>query len=389
MTVRVDLSGVLLFLGVALLPVYVFGSGGIQPAHAVLTAFIGSALMSYGFKIKVWAALLGAMFVHSAFVEGVYSIRGGDPWLLINSVYFLYNFLLSVAVYEFVRRNGLGAIKSGLMIAAIVAVGTVVLSGVDLREMADTGRATGTFNNPNQLGYFSVCLLSLTYLLYRHGELSYRFAVLLFLASLFLSIASLSKAAMVANFAVIFLALKPLTSRSTLVLWAGLTAVAMAVVFWMASEGFFDDYLFMQRLANMAYESDSSLASRGYLAFLEGNTLQFLVGLGSARVDEIVGHEVHSTLGAVFNVYGALGLLLFGGSFAIWAVSAWRHYGLLGLVCIVGPAMLYGLTHNGTRFTIFWLLVAVSFASMAQGEVWSRARLQNGSRSCDASSVTL
>ena len=360
--VRLDLSGVLLFLGVALLPLYVFGSGGIQPAHAVLTAFIGVALMSYGFNTKVWAVLLGAMFVHSVFVEGVYSIRGGDPWLIINSVYFLYNFLLSVAVYEFVRRNGLGAIKSGLMIAAIVAVGTVVLSGVDLREISETGRAMGTFNNPNQLGYFSVCLLSLTYLLYWHGELSYRLAVVLFLASLFLAIASLSKAAMVANFAVIFLALKPMASRSTLAPWAALTAMSIAVMFWMASRGFFDDYLFMHRLVNMAYESDSSLASRGYLAFLEGNTMQFLVGLGSARVDEIVGHEVHSTLGSIFNTYGILGFALFGGALLIWGIRLWGAYRLMGLICLAGPALLYGITHNGIRFTIFWLLFSASLA---------------------------
>jgi hypothetical protein len=253
---------------------------------------------------------------------------------------------------------------------------TVWISGVDLREFTEIGRSTGTFNNPNQLGYFSVCLLSLTYLLYRHGELSYRLATLIFIASLFLAIASLSKAAMVANFAVIFLALKPSGSRVAVALWAGLVPIGLSLAWWLLSTGAMDDYLFKQRLASMAYEADSSLQSRGYLAFLQGDASQLLLGLGTTEVIKIVGHEVHSTLGSILNSYGLLGLMIFGGAMLIWARDLWRAYGLVGLVCIAGPAMLYGITHNGVRFTIFWLLFASSLA-MARRE---GAQLANSSR---------
>src|SRR5690606_1287440 len=71
------------------------------------------------------------------------------------------------------------------------------------------GRAVGTFNNPNQLGYFSVCILSLAYLLYRDEYLSYFAAFVVFVIAIFLSITSLSKAAMIANFIVAFMVLKP------------------------------------------------------------------------------------------------------------------------------------------------------------------------------------
>ena len=77
---------------------------------------------------------------------------------------------------------------------------------------------------------------------------------------------------------------------------------------------------------------------------------------------DIVGHEVHSTLGSVINNYGFLGLILFSAVLAIWAFRLWQSYGAVGMISIAGPAMLYGITHNGIRFTIFWLLFAASMA---------------------------
>src|SRR5690606_15914645 len=123
-------------------------------------------------------------------------------------VFFLYNFFLVSAIYSYCCRYGLSALSLGLIIAAFIAIFSVSLGGVSLQD-SSAGRAAGSFNNPNQLGYFSVCLLSLTYLIYRCNYFRYPTAVGLFCVSAFLSVVSLSKAAMVANFIVIFLALKP------------------------------------------------------------------------------------------------------------------------------------------------------------------------------------
>ena len=87
-----------------------------------------------------------------------------------------------------------------------------------------------------------------------------------------------------------------------------------------------------------------------------------LFGLGSQNAREIIGHEVHSTLGSVLNNYGLIGLTLFGTVIFSWAKRIWNAHGFIGLICMVGPPMLYGITHNGTRFTFFWLLFAASLA---------------------------
>lgn len=352
-----------------MLPVYVFGSGGMQPAHMVLACFAGLTLLTRGIPVTHWSLSLLAIFLYSFAVESIYVIAGENPKTLINSIFFLYNFLLVCAVYQHVRHGGLAALVPGILIAAAIVLVTILITGVDLREMAETGRSTGTFNNPNQLGYFSVCLLSLGYLFYRHGMVSYWLAAGVFAVSLFLAISSLSKAAMIANFVVLMLALKPASSRNTLMVWSLGMLVGGALLFQMFLNGAFDEFLFMERLANMANENDGSLEARGYFALLEGNMLQMLFGLGAQGVDEIVGHEVHSTLGSVVNNYGPIGLLFFSIALVVWALRLWHAYGFVGLFCLAAPAILYGITHNGVRFTIFWLLFAASMAMARNSEI--------------------
>ena len=361
----------LLSLSVGLLPVYVFSSGGIQPAHALFAVFFTISLIHRGFPSESWVFLLAGVAFYSFLVESFYVVTGAKVTSLMASVFYFYNFFLVSAIYSYGVRYGISAIKPGVIVACVIAVITIGVAGVSLQE-GGQGRSTGTFNNPNQLGYFSVCILSLTYLLYRHGHLKYIVAAGMFAVAIFLSIASLSKAAMIANFLVVFLALKPvrrdgesrskLLTISFLVFWISLVVLGLSFIVSSYLDGSFDDYIFVQRLQNIAHEDDSSLYSRGYLGFLEGNAIQIFLGLGTKGVAGIVGHEVHSTLASVMNNYGFVGFLMFTGVLVAWALKLWRAYGFIGMACLAGPAMLYGITHNGTRFTAFWVLFAASMA---------------------------
>ncbi|WP_417539697.1 O-antigen ligase family protein [Marinobacter sp.] len=365
------LEGFLFALGVALLPIYVFKSGGVQPSHMVLALFALIALCRWGLPSEVWVFCLAGVSFYSFFLEGFYVTTGAKATSLMASVFFFYNLFLASAVYSFSRRYGLSAFTPGVFVACAIAIVAVSVGGISLQE-AGQGRATGAFNNPNQLGYFSVCMLSLTYLLYSQGHLKYLVAVGMFSVAVFLSVASLSKAAMIANFVVVFLALKPVRKKRAFksklltigipVFW--LSVVFLGIIFIATSylQGSLDDYLFVKRLQGMSQEADSSLASRGYFAFLEGTTIQFFLGLGTEGVADIVGHEVHSTLASVLNNYGVIGFILFSGVLVTWALKLWRAVGFIPMACLTGPAMLYGITHNGTRFTAFWILFATSMA---------------------------
>ena len=368
-----NLNDALLILGTSLLPVYVFASGSMQPAHIILAAFSGLALLNHGVIKSAWGLLFLTVSSYSLVIESFYILVGGNVRFILNSAFLFYNLLIVCAIFQHVKYNGIEAIVAGVTNAAVLALITVSLGGVDFVQLGESGRSTGSFNNPNQLGFFSVCLLSLSYLFYRNASIGYVQAAFFFLLSSFLSIVSLSKAAVISNFLVIFFVFRPVNlgyrdnKRSILrsvVFHMGLVLL-MAGIFLLlfAIKAFaFEELLIVDRLVNMSQEQDSSFEARGYMTILNGNDGEILFGLGAETVRNLLGHEVHSTLGSALNEYGLVGFCLFASLLAIWGRSVWKVYGFVGLLCIVGPSMLYGLTHNGIRFTIFWILFASSMA---------------------------
>ena len=50
-------------------------------------------------------------------------------------------------------------------------------------------------------------------------------------------------------------------------------------------------------------------------------------------------------------------ILIFLGIF----VTGWS-FGFIGIFLINLPPMLYGITHNGIRFTIFWILISLTLS---------------------------
>lgn len=361
----------LLAIAISIFPIYVFQSGGVQPAHVIFLLFSFVFLLRFGFFCRGWVVCFIFFVFYVFFVESVYVSLGAHIVSLMNALYFLFNFIIVVSVYGFCFRRGPIGLKSGLLIAVGIEVVSVALSSVSLLD-ASSGRSVGTFNNPNQLGYFSVCVLSFSYLLYLHNKISYLLFLFFLFSSVFLSIASLSKAAMLANFFVVAFVLRPVNPGSSanylmwkiysIMFWVFLLFGMTALFYWAYLSGYWDMLVFVKRISELGTESDSSLSSRGYFAFLDGNFFQIIFGLGEGYVQEIVGHEVHSTMASVFNKYGVFGFVVFLCIFLFWLVKLFRVYGFGKACCLGGPILLYGITHNGTRFTIFWVLFAASLA---------------------------
>ncbi len=350
----------LLFLGVGLLPIYIYGSGNLQPTHAILLVFSLSAMLTHGFTPEKWNVAMMVLALYALIIEAAYSLGGGNPASMLNAVFFLYNFILAYGVWQFCRFNGVKMVAWGLVGAAVLGLMSIGFFGVDI-VVRDYGiRETGGFNNPNQLGYFAVCLLSMSYLFSVRGLYSRAVTYLMYGISITLAIASLSKAAMVATFVVLFLASNPKMTRQFILPWTIAILLGLTVVTYMVTSGSMDDYLFAQRLSGMTEEKDSSLESRGYFAFLQASPFAAIVGLGTDQVVDILKHEVHSTIASVFNVLGFIGGGLFMTVLFLWAKHVYRSFGFVGVICVVGPPMIYGITHNGSRFAIFWILVAVS-----------------------------
>lgn len=355
---------IILFLGFALTPLYTGASGGIQPAHAILSLFILTQLNNIIIVFAKEKAIATSLFIFITWVifrEGISTIHTSDLRNFLPAIYWAYNFLLFCALFSFVKSNDAGkAIEYGLYASCLVALLGVLLIGYSLTVSEDGSRAVGTFNNPNQLGYFSVCLTSI-FLLFKATNRASNLTILLGLTiCIFLSIASLSKAAMISVFAAAFLSTLPkrLNLRSFLVSIVLLIGI-VAVVAKLMNTNDPEEIRFISRLAQIGEDHDDSLSARGYFAFLESTTTETIFGLGSAKSTEIIGHEVHSTLFSVFNNYGVFGFSFFIGFLCLIAFRLYKSFGALYLFCITLPPMLYGITHNGTRFTLFWIFLSL------------------------------
>ena len=82
--------------------------------------------------------------------------------------------------------------------------------------------------------------------------------------------------------------------------------------------------------------------------------------MGTKGVYDVRGYEIHSTFAMILTAYGIIGFLIFSLLILVWILDIKRSYGLRGAICICAPALLYGLTHNGIRFSMFWVLFAIS-----------------------------
>ena len=82
--------------------------------------------------------------------------------------------------------------------------------------------------------------------------------------------------------------------------------------------------------------------------------------MGPKNIYTIHGYEVHSTFMMILTSYGIIGFLTFVLLTLFWIFDVKKLYGIYGVICICGPVLLYGLTHNGIRFSIFYILFATS-----------------------------
>ena len=167
---------------------------------------IGVLATGYALPIPVYHDLYfaGALFLSwVAVVNWFWWAQYQQPKFLLSSVYYVYNFAVMMAVIALFNKLQ-GRLLSATRIALIIAV-TLELMFILLGPAAGV-RSTGTFNDPNQLGYFAV-LAGACYLVAR-GESGLRWIDLaVFCALAYISMLSLSKASMLSILALIVVAL--------------------------------------------------------------------------------------------------------------------------------------------------------------------------------------
>jgi hypothetical protein len=232
---------------------------------------------------------------------------------------------------------------------------TLALETVAALTISGAARAAGTFNNPNQLAYWSILVATCWLALKPHEKLrALDFGVLATAVVLCLLSGSRGGALAVGllmAIAIVFHGVRPRLWPAIVVL--GVIA-SMFATHWLV---LLEEQTTIQRFGRE--RPHDSFAARGYDRIWLFPQYVF-VGAGEGAFDRF-GHlseggtnEIHSTPATILFSYGILGACVLGT--LLWWVfgrAELRH------IAYLAPPMLYGLTHNGTRVTLLWAFFGI------------------------------
>lgn len=364
----------LLYLGISLFPIYIFGSGTIQISHFLLLLFsiIVFTKMTIQFDkyfftfliFLVYSFLVNTFYVYYDlntynYIEHFVGIEDKPNIKYLKQLLFLtYNFVLTISLLSFLNhQKKFKPVLYGLITAVLLIL---FLYLYKFYQGGIPFRFTGYFNNPNQLGYYSICSFSLIYLFYRNSYINFSLMIFITIIIILFSVSTLSKASYVSLIICAFFAIKPSNYRYSKII-EFIIILSLIFLFLLLFQEISEMNMF-KRTLNMFNESDSSLSHRGYNVFFEGNSLQTIFGMGVKNVYKFHTYEIHSTLGMIFTSFGFIGFLVFLSLMIFWILDIKESYGFRGVICVCGPSLLYGLTHNGVRFTMFWIMFAVTIS---------------------------
>jgi hypothetical protein len=328
--------------------------GGVpQLADYVMAVLVLTLLADGGYGVR--PAHLPAVRAFAGFVTYValvnltWSVLTLNLSILMNTVYYVYGFVVFLAFLDLYARFGERLLRLTFHGVAASLLLQAVLSPV--APDASSFRRTLFFNNPNQLGYYAIVGACLFYLGTRHFRTNGWYQASVYAAATYLVVLSLSKTALLA---LVVLAVLPLLERPLALLLvpplAGfLLAAALSVPRDIAPPLLRN---LQDRIAKR--EVDETIAGRGYDRFVNQPEYVFL-GAGEGdypRIRSELVSELHSSFGTVLFCYGVVGAGLF-----TWGIVLVCLRTDFGSVLCLGPVFFFGTAHHGLRFNLFWVLL--------------------------------
>lgn len=369
---------ILVISTLALLPIYIFKSGGYQLVDLSIILCIIAAVLSKSDKddlllnkayallpFVIWAILLNigyALIYPKMLLEVSYAM-----------VFVLYNFVIFfsfiILFNRLVNNQNIIYIYIGLIISVFLCF---FVKG----EYEEGLRNALSFNNPNQLGYFSIILMSYFIVLF---DLRYNFnldntfyrilgAIIIIAAHIFI-ILSISRASAVAIIILDIWLLKNILKKEIMIdLSFGF--IILILFFVIYGHSFIKTQLEARPGRNIqemdSEEITQSLQERVFRHFTNMRGWQIIVGMGGTGIEgdkmgvsllkrDRFAIEVHNTFGAVLKIYGIIGLIFFG----FWIMKMLKYtYPYRTSLFIWFAILMQNMTHNGIRFRSAWIFLA-------------------------------
>jgi len=340
-------------LGILSFPFYLFPKGGLQISSILLIlAALQSmrwqpgAVINPGDKsIQRLALPLFLLVIWVILVTLAWTTIIGTTEMLIFPMYYIFNLFIFIGVaVRCVRAPGFASLIVNVTLASVLL--QVFLSSVGMGS-TEGSRTIIYFQNPNQLGYYSLLSASILAVGVRKGYIKPVAFIMGLLSCLWLAQLSLSKAAMASI--TILLAYGGLRGLKSFA-WG---VIAVVIVLGLGRIDQRVD-LIGDRFESVGEQSDDSLAGRGYDRIWNHPEINILGGGEGAgwRWDSFIGgSEIHSSWGTILFSYGIPGLT--AALFFLYRLSG--RLGLASFVPILA-VFAYGVTHMGLRFVPMWIL---------------------------------
>lgn len=367
LTLQDRLIFILYGLYLILKPFYFWSSGLPQISDVIIILLMGVYLIKngitirYDYKLKAFI-IIGFLFSAYVLIVNItwMFILNGSTRFIITSLFYFYNFLIALLIvalhfeYNFkIMEVTYKTTLISLVVQIIIYIAGGGFSG---------GRMIAGFNNPNQLGYYA--LLSFAILILTSQRVNVKSSGFAFgiCISAILCFSSLSKAAMLSYIGMFYIYIisksknKKLKSNINIIII--FLIIILFLIYQYNNEIITSNELYravQNRMSSIGMDSDDNMEGRGYYRITEypGYWI-FGAGEGEYNRFRFQNMEFHSTLGNVQVSYGIVGLSLFMG-FIIIALKNDRFRGWY----LIAFMLIYGLTHNGIRNSLFWILIAL------------------------------
>lgn len=336
---------------------------------------IADILMVLSFLIFVWSHhgafrlsseskhFLKLCFVFVAYVTLVnvfYFFSLKSMAFLRASLYYVYNFFIVSYILLLHQRHKEDVLRvvyiSSLISILVQLILFIVGGGFSGRRMILS------FNNPNQLARWGIMVVSLILFSSRHIKVTMKWMALSILAGFVFVFSSLSKAGIIAY--VLMIILFYLSKMGNNMLKKRFVFLMLLVLAMMAVSVNIEKLVQSNSLIRSTYnrilsigeDSDDSLEGRGYHRITK-YPQYWVFGAGEGENNRFgkFNKEFHSTLGNIQVSYGIIGTVLFL-AFVLTGVKRDRYRSWALLLGI----MLYGLTHNAIRDSMFWMFLALT-----------------------------
>lgn len=344
-------------IGFSLSPFYFFRSGLPQ----ISDYFYLLSLFPFIFDYKKLLTIINFFpkeilyfLFYTIFCSIFWAIRLDDSKFLMAPLYYGFNFLVSSLFFYFSIKN---PIKVFTDIRNILFFTNIIVIAFNIINPSLTIRQTATFNNPNQLAFYGLFLMTIIQYL-NNFNLPTKLKDLFIYGSGMLFVAiSLSYGAIITLPLFIFSALSKL--RFKLINFIIAIFIILLPIFLFLSSADFK-FNITSRINNLERKIINFADVRGY-SRLERYPIYLIFGSGEGQytrftLDSDNKNEIHSTPISILFSYG-----IFGSFFiAVGLIIIFRPL-IFQEILLFSPIFLFSLSHMTLRSTYLWILIGLVF----------------------------